>query len=92
MVQKFLEKLYEELENSVLECKSKTISLSGGLDSSILAYFLRDKKANAVAMATKDFMATDLTYCQLIAKKFNLPLEIIMPKTDELLSSIEGTI
>ena len=91
-MQKFLEKLYEELEDSVLECKSKTISLSGGLDSSILAYFLRDKKVNGIAMTTKDFMATDLTYCQLIAKKFNLPLEIIMPKTEELLLSIEETI
>ena len=91
-MQKFLEKLYTVLENSVSECKSKTLSLSGGLDSSIIAYFLRNKKTNAIAMTTKDFLATDLTYCQLIAKNFNLPLEIIMPKTEELLLSIEGTI
>ena len=91
-MQKYLEKLYEVLENSVLECKSKTIALSGGLDSSILAYFLKDKGCNAVAVTTKDFIATDLTYCQLVAKKFNLPLKIIMPTTEELLSSIHETI
>ena len=91
-MQKFSEKLYEVLENSISECKSKTIALSGGLDSSILAYFLKNKGCNAIALTTKDFIATDLTYCQLVAKEFSLPLEIIMPQTKELLSSIESTI
>lgn len=91
-MQKFLEKLYDVLEESVSECKAKTIALSGGLDSSIIAYFLRNKDCNAVSMSTRDFIATDLTYCQLIAKKFNLPLKIIMPQTEELLSSINETI
>ena len=91
-MQKFVDKLYEVLENSISECSSKTIALSGGLDSSILAYFLRDKGCKAIALTTKDFIATDLTYCQLVAKKFNLPLEIIMPQTEELLSAIEETI
>lgn len=88
----YLEKLYEILENSVSQCTSKSIALSGGLDSSILAYFLKNKECNAVALTTKDFIATDLTYCQLVAKKFNLPLDIIMPQTEELLSAIEETI
>jgi asparagine synthase (glutamine-hydrolysing) len=91
-LQKFTEKLYEVLENSVLECKAKTLALSGGLDSSIIAYFLKDKGCNTVALTTRDFIATDLTYCQLVAKKFNLPLEIIMPTTEELLSAINETI
>jgi asparagine synthase (glutamine-hydrolysing) len=91
-LQKCIEKLYEVLENSVLECKAKTIALSGGLDSSIIAYFLKDKGCNAVALTARDFIATDLTYCQLVAKKFNLPLEIIMPQTEELLSSVDETI
>ncbi|HSG74377.1 MAG TPA: asparagine synthase-related protein, partial [Nitrosopumilaceae archaeon] len=91
-MQKFLDKLPEVLENSISKCKAKTIALSGGLDSSVLAYFLKNKDCNAVAVTTKDFIATDLTYCQLVAKKFNLPLKIIMPKTEELLSSINETI
>ena len=91
-MQKFLENLYEVLENSVSECKAKTLALSGGLDSSILAYFLKNKGVNALALTTRDFIATDLTYCQLVAKKFNLPLNIIMPKTEELLSAIQETI
>lgn len=91
-MEKILETLYETLEESVSKCKSKTIALSGGLDSSIIAYFLKNRKANAIAMTTRDFIATDLTYCQLVAKKFGLPLKIIFTQTDELLSSIENTI
>jgi asparagine synthase (glutamine-hydrolysing) len=91
-LQKFLENLYEVLENSVSGSKAKTLALSGGLDSSILAFFLKDKEVNALALTTSDFIATDLTYCQLVAKKFNLPLDIIMPKTEELLSAIHETI
>ena len=91
-MQKFLENLYDVLENSVSESKAKTLALSGGLDSSILAFFLKDKGVNALALTTRDFIATDLTYCQLVAKKFNLPLDIIMPKTEELLSAIHETI
>ncbi len=91
-MQKFLENLYEVLENSVSRSKAKTLALSGGLDSSILAFFLKDKEVNTLALTTRDFIATDLTYCQLVAKKFNLPLDIIMPKTEELLSAIHETI
>jgi len=91
-LQKFLENLYEVLENSVSGSKAKTLALSGGLDSSILAFFLKDKEVNTLALTTRDFIATDLTYCQLVAKKFNLPLDIIMPKTEELLSAIHETI
>lgn len=91
-MQQFLKKINEVLENSVLECKAKTLALSGGLDSSIIAYFLKNKECNAIALTTRDFIATDLTYCQLVAKKFNMPLKIIMPQTEELLSSIDETI
>jgi len=92
MLQETLEKLYEVLENSVSETAGQTLALSGGLDSSILAYFLKDKACDTIAVTTKDFIATDLTFCQLVAKKFNLPLQIIMPTTEELLTAIEETI
>lgn len=91
-MQKFVEQLREVLEKSTTECKADTIALSGGLDSSILAYYLKDKEAKAIAVTTRDFIATDLTYCQLVAKKFNLSLKIVMPTIEELLISIDETI
>jgi asparagine synthase (glutamine-hydrolysing) len=89
---KIFERLYEILEDSVSSCSSKTLALSGGLDSSIIAFFLQNRVHQAIAVTTKDFVASDLTYCQLVAKNFGVKLEIIMPSIEELLSSIEETI
>jgi len=91
-LEKFFDELYQVLENSVSACKSKTIALSGGLDSSIIAFFLKEKNCNAVAVTAKDFLASDLTYCQLASKKFNIPLEIVMSSTEKILEAIEETI
>ena len=91
-MEKFFDELYEVLENSISTCKSKTIALSGGLDSSIIAYFLKEKNRNALAVTAKDFLASDLTYCQLAAKKFNIPLEIEVVSTEKILDAIEETI
>ena len=91
-MQKFFGILYDALEDSVSDCKARTLALSGGLDSSILAYFLREKRCNAIAVTTKDFVATDLAYCQLVAKKFNIPLEIKIANLKKILSAIEKTI
>jgi asparagine synthase (glutamine-hydrolysing) len=91
-LEKFFDELYQVLENSISICKSKTIALSGGLDSSIIAYFLKEKNCKAMAVITKDFVATDLTYCQLTAKKFNIPLEIVMASTEKIFEAIEETV
>jgi asparagine synthase (glutamine-hydrolysing) len=91
-LQKFLEDLYDILEESTLACKAKTLALSGGLDSSILAYFLRKKERNAISISMEDFIATDLTFCQLVAKKFNLKLEMKIVSIADLLTAIEDTI
>jgi len=91
-LQKFLEKLYDILEESTSACKARTLALSGGLDSSILAYFLKEKRCNAISISTEDFIATDLTFCQLVAKKFNLKLEMKIVSIENLLSAIEETI
>ena len=91
-MEKFFDELYQVLENSVSACKSKTIALSGGLDSSIIAYFLKEKNCKAVAVISKDFIASDLTYCQLAAKNFKIPLDIIMTSTEKILDAIEETI
>lgn len=89
---KIFSELYETLKESILSCTSDNISLSGGLDSSILAYFLQERKPKAIAVITEDFLASDLTYCQLIAKTFDIPLDIKTVQTSELLESVEETI
>ena len=83
---------YQVLENAVLSCNSECLALSGGLDSTILAYFLQSKKTRAIAIIAKDFLANDLTYCQLAAKKFELPLDIKFCDTNEIYAGIEETI
>ena len=80
------------LENAVAECKSEWIALSGGLDSSILAHILRDKKPQAITVITKDFLGTDLTYAQIIAKHTQLPLSLMQITMEEVLDSINETI
>jgi len=84
--------LYEALEESTSNCKSNYLALSGGLDSTILAYYLKEKKINSLTIITKDFLATDLTYCQLVSKKLGIKLDIKMVRTDEIISAIEETI
>ena len=80
------------LQSSVAECKSKWIALSGGLDSSILAYLLKDQKPQAITIITKDFLGTDLTYAQIIAKHTKLHLSLIHVEMNEVLDSINETI
>lgn len=80
------------LKESCDSCKSNTIALSGGLDSTIIAYFLKERKPNTVAIIAKDFVASDLTYCQRVSKEFNIPLTINQVSTTDILSAIEETI
>lgn len=85
-------KLYKVLETSCNSCTSNLIALSGGLDSSIIAYFLKERKPKAVAVISEDFVSTDLTYCQRIASEMDLPLTIHHVKTATILEGIEETI
>jgi len=84
--------IYKILEESCKSCKSNLISLSGGLDSTIIAHFLKSKKPKAVAVIAEDFVSTDLTYCQMVAKNMGLDLSILNAKTAEILEAIEETI
>jgi len=92
MLDNVSENLYRILEESCNSCKSNLISLSGGLDSSIIAYFLKQRKPKSVAIITKDFVSTDLTYCQMISKEMQLPLTIYNVETATILEAIEETI
>lgn len=91
-MEEFSHNIYKVLEESCNECKSNLISLSGGLDSSIIAHFLKPRKPNTVAIIAEDFVSTDLTYCQMISKEMELPLTIYNVRTEEILEAIEGTI
>ena len=91
-MEEFSHSIYNVLEESCNECKSNLISLSGGLDSSIIAHFLKSRKPNTVAIIAEDFVSTDLTYCQMISKEMELPLTIYNVRTEEILEAIEGTI
>ena len=92
MLENFSSELYDLLKDATIKFRSECISLSGGLDSSILAYYLKGKKITSIAVIAKDFVATDLTYCQMIAKNFDLILYLKTVTTEELLKGIEETI
>ena len=91
-MEEFSQNLYHSLEESCNECTSNVLSLSGGVDSSIIASFLKPRKPETVAIITEDFVSTDLTYCQMIAKETALPLTILNVKTEQILEAIEETI
>jgi len=46
-----VEKIFSELDNvlqkSISDCEANSIALSGGIDSSILAYYLKSKKTSS---------------------------------------------
>lgn len=91
-MQEFVTQTYNVLKEAITKCTAEHISLSGGLDSTILAYFLKDKKIRAVSIISKDFLASDLTYCQLVAQRFDIPLSIKMCDTVDVSNGIENTI
>jgi len=80
------------LTNAVNECKSNWIALSGGLDSSILAHLRKDQKPQTMTIITKDFLGTDLTFAQIIAKHLGLNLSLIQVSMEDVLDSINETI
>ena len=80
------------LQNAVSECKSEWIALSGGLDSSILAHLRKDQKPQAITIITKDFLGTDLTFAQIVAKHTGLHLSLMQVTMEEVLDSINETI
>ena len=84
--------LYKTLEDSCNSCRSNLIALSGGLDSTIIAHFLRSRKPKAVAVIAEDFMSTDLTYCQMVSKEMSLDLSIFNVTTEAILEAVEETI
>ena len=91
-MQEICSNLHKLLSTAVRDCKSESIALSGGLDSSVLAFCINDKKVNAFVTIAKDFISTDLVYSQLVAKQIGLPLVVQTASIEQLLSAIDKTI
>ena len=91
-MQEIISKIHDTLESSVLSCKSHCLSVSGGLDSSIIAYHLRKKPIHGISIIAEDFLASDLTYCQILSRKFEFPLDIISATSEIILNGLEETI
>lgn len=87
-----LEEIRGTLEGACARRSADAIALSGGLDSTIVAWLQRGDGPAAVAVAASDFVSTDLTYCQMAARHAGLDLEMLAPGTPEVLDGIEETI
>jgi len=87
-----MQEILKVLSDAANACTAKHLALSGGLDSTILAYLLRNKKPNCIAVISKDHIANDLTYSQMAAKEFGLPLSIHTYDIAQILEAIEQTI
>lgn len=69
------------------------VALSGGLDSTIVAWHARQKGRTAgIATISEDFVAPDLAYCQMAASDLDIPLTISSAGTDEVLGEVTETI
>ena len=84
--------IYTILEKVISQSKASWISLSGGLDSSIIGHFMKDKNPNSLTIIAKDFVGDDLTYSQIISKHLDIPLEISYVSTEQILDGIKNTI
>lgn len=87
-----MQTILDLLYDATKKCTARHLALSGGLDSTILAYLLREKKPDCIAIISKDYTANDLTYSQMAAKEFGLELSIHAYDMPQILDAIEGTI
>ena len=85
-------KLRGLIASACSSCTADAIALSGGLDSTILAYMLKEKKPKCIAVIASDFVATDLAYCQMASKELGVQLAISHTSTADMLDSVEETV
>ena len=85
-------RIYAILDEVISQCKADWVSLSGGLDSSIIGHFIKDRSPKAIVVITEDFIANDLSYSQIISKHLGIPLEIHNVSTEQILDGIKNTI
>ena len=85
-------RIYAILDEVISQCEADWISLSGGLDSSIIGHFIKDRSPKAIVVITEDFIASDLSYSQIVSKHLGIPLEIHNVSTEQILDGIKNTI
>lgn len=66
--------LYERLAEAAGACAGRCVALSGGIDSSAVAYLLRGRRPLAVTVAAEGFVSPDQTYAQAVAGRLGLRL------------------
>ena len=91
-MQEFVKKIKSLVSQAVENCNYDCVALSGGLDSSILASCIVNKKIPAFTLVAKDFVSSDLMYAQIVAKQNRLDLRVISANVEDLLSAAEETI
>ena len=84
--------LYDLLHDATERCSASSIALSGGLDSSILSFYLQDKISSAIVITTQDYDSPDLPFCKLVSEKFDLPLVATSVSIPEILDAIRQCI
>lgn len=87
-----IDEICNSLSKATSGINADSIALSGGLDSSIVSYLFASQKPHAISVISTNFVATDLTYCQMISKHLGLPLTIAKADMTELFDAIENTI
>ena len=85
-------RIYAILDEVISQCEADWISLSGGLDSSIIGHFIKYRSPKAIVVITEDFIANDLSYSQIVSKHLGIPLEIHNVSTEQILDGIKNTI
>jgi len=80
------------LQKACEKCESDWIALSGGLDSSVIANLMKKEKTHAITIITKDFVGTDLTYAQIMAKYVEIPLSLMHIDLEGVLEAINETV
>ncbi len=84
--------IYGLLDKACRECNADAVALSGGLDSTIIAYMIRERSPQGISVISKDFVATDLTYCQMAASRLDIGTRIVQPDTPQILEAISECI
>jgi asparagine synthase (glutamine-hydrolysing) len=92
-IDKICSKLRSLLEKAVSRNLSEGILLSGGLDTSILAYIASNHtRLKAFTVAFNATLAPDIEYAKLMAKSLNLDHTVHLFDENELLNSIPTVI
>lgn len=84
--------LYQAITEACADTTSRTLALSGGLDSTIIAYMIRGRRPAAITVAASDFAAPDLEHARLVSKSMDMPLSVVRPAAGQLLKGAAETV